>query len=465
MCISPKKGAFDFRELSTRFVDFCTVYQSFFDVFSDNVSSQARCYLSGLLMKAPRKNMERMEEYVTECDYEQTQQFLTDSPWDDKALQLQIGRDTNELLGGEDATFVIDESSFTKKGEKSVGVSRQWNGRLGKTDNCQVGVFSALITGDHGTIIDKRLYLPKVWTDDPKRCDEARIPQEHRVFKTKPQLALEMIDSAIANGIVFGTVAGDGFYGNTPQFIRDLQERQLKFMLDIHMDQMVYLQDPEPFLPRRKNGRGPKFKRLKTRVPAIEVKKIVKQIDLSDFEKIEIRESTKGTLEVFAWRKRVWLWDGEENQAHSWWLIITKNLKDNEIKAVISNADEKTGLKELVVIHAQRFWIERCFQDAKTSLGMADCQARKWNSWNHHVCMVTLGMLFMLKERINHSGEIILLSCQDIVELLNFYLPRADLTEKAVLQNMERRHRKRMASIESAYRKQGKNLEVYLKEV
>jgi SRSO17 transposase len=147
------------------------VYTRYFDVFSDNVASQARCYLSGLMMKAPRKNMERMEEYVHECEYQQVQQFLTDSPWDDRILQCRIGKDTNAELGDKDAVIAIDESGFTKKGKKSVGVARQWNGRLGKTDNCQVGVFASLIKGRYGNLIDKRLYLPKEWINDEKRCE------------------------------------------------------------------------------------------------------------------------------------------------------------------------------------------------------------------------------------------------------------------------------------------------------
>jgi SRSO17 transposase len=464
MSTSPKKGVLDFRELSRRFTDFAKVYTSFFDVFSDNVSAQARCYLSGLLMKSPRKNMERMEEYVDDCDYQKIQQFLTDSPWSDKKLQNKIGQDTNAELGCSDAVLAIDDSGFTKKGKKSVGVARQWNGRLGKTDNCQVGVFAALINGRLGNLIDKRLYLPQEWTNDPTRCEDAGIPPERQVFKKKPELALEMIDSAIENRITFGAVVGDGFYGNTPQFARDLDARRLQFMLDIHMDQTVYLADPKPYLPRRKNGCGPKFKTLRSRADGVTTKSVIANIDSSEYEKIEVRETSKGTLNLLVWRKQVWLWDGEEKQAKQWWLVVTKNCKDNEIKAFLSNAQESISLKRLVVIHQQRFWIERCFQDAKTSLGMADYQARKWNSWNHHICMVTLGMLFMLKERIHHEDEVMLLSCQDIVELLNFYLPRADLTEDAVLHNMERRHKKRLDSIKSAYCKQGKIADCYFEK-
>ena len=184
-----KKGALDtlfpgVQELTDRFGDFCNVYTQFFNVFSNNVAPQARSYIAGLLMKAPRKNMERMEEYVNECDYESIQQFLSDSPWDDKALQIRLAQDVNEEIGGTGAVLCIDESAVTKKGDKSVGVARQWNGRLGKTDNCQVGVYSSLVKDATGCIVGKRLYLPKEWTSNKARCDRAGIPKDKQVFKT-----------------------------------------------------------------------------------------------------------------------------------------------------------------------------------------------------------------------------------------------------------------------------------------
>jgi SRSO17 transposase len=459
--VSPlKKGVF-VGGLANRFVEHCKLYSSFFNVFSNNVSEQARCYLSGLLMKAPRKNMERMEEYVTECDYEKVQQFLTDSPWDHQSLQMQVSKDVNKIIGGDESVLVIDDSGFTKKGNKSVGVARQWNGRLGKTDNCQVGVFAALVKGRYGSLIDKRLYLPQHWVDDPVRCKEAGIPEEFCVFKKKPQLAIEMIDSALENQIRFKYVTGDGFYGNTPQFARELNDRNLLFVLDVHIDQTVYENNPKPYLPRRKKLIGPKYKKLQSRVDGTTVKAIIDKITPDEYQKLNIRESTKGTINFLCWRKKVWLWDGEEKGAKEWWLLVTKNTKDNEIKAFISNVSENVSLTKLVQIHSQRFWIERCFQDAKTSLGMADYQARKWTSWHHHICLVTLAMLFMLKERIDHADEVIMLSCQDIVELLNYYLPRADLSEDAVLKNIERRQRKRAQSIINAYKKQGDSEDLY----
>jgi SRSO17 transposase len=455
-----KKGAFDTLfpgvvGLTDRFSDFCDVYSSYFDVFTNNVVPQARCYIAGLLMKAPRKNMERMEEYVHDCEYESIQQFLTDSPWDYQALQIRIARDVCKEIGGKDAVLCIDESAITKKGDKSVGVARQWNGRLGKTDNCQVGVFASLVKGRNGCIIGKRLYLPREWTGDKARCERAGIPKDKRKFKTKPQLALELIDEAIAAGVEFRYVCMDGFYGNNPQLLRELEGRGLKFVADIHIDQGIYTEDPEPYLPRRRTKIGPKYKRLKCRGIVKDVKEFIEGIDETQWKPVSVRESTKGSLSQKAYRQAIWLWDGEERKARQWWLTIVK-CSDGEIKAFVCNAGPTVTLQKLVEAHAQRYWIERTFQDAKTSVGMADYQARKWNSWHHHMTLVSLAMLFVLRERLHHNSLDGMLSYQDIVELLDYYLPRADRSKEEMLENITRRHLKRLRSIEAAYRKQGK---------
>jgi len=373
---SPKKGVFcrarqAMRGIARRFGTFCDMYTPYFGVAGYNVSRQARCYVSGLLMEEPRKNMERMEEYVEDCEYQAIQQFLTDSPWDDQALQVRIAQDVSREIGGTNAVLCIDETAITKKGDMSVGVARQHNGRLGKTDNCQVGVFATLANGKFGCIVGKRLYLPKKWTTDKARCDQAGIPKDRRTFKTKPQLALELVDEAIAAGVKFRYVGADALYGNNPQLLRGLMERKIKFIADVHMNQGIYTEDPEPYLPRRRTSIGPKYKNLRCRGIVQTVKSIVSSIEDRQWRDIPVRESTKGTLFHKAFHRQVWLWDGDERKAQCWWLVIVKR-DDGVIKAFISNANASTGQGELVRGHAQRFWIERSFQDAKTSLGMAD---------------------------------------------------------------------------------------------
>ena len=447
-------GDASLRRIASRFVKFTQTYIQHFKVARQNVSDKARAYTTGLVMKASRKNMERMEEYVPDCEYQSLQQFISDSPWDHEALNAHIASDVNALLGGPENVLAIDESGFAKKGRMSVGVARQWNGREGKTDNCQVGVYAALSDGVHASVVDFRLYLPGEWTEDKERCLKAKVPEEKCGFKTKPELAVEMVETALANGLLFGWVAMDAFYGQVPSCVRDIDRFGLNFVADVHCNQIVYTQDPRPYLPRRKNRQGRKPTRLQVRTEGIRVDDLYKEEPHAPWHTIRVREGTKGTVFARARRRRVWLWDGEEKTARNWWLVFISDPLTGELKYVISNAKASVTLTTLVQKHATRFWIERAFQDGKTSVGMADYQARGWIAWHHHMSLVMLALLFLLKERLLHQQDVALLSCQDIVELLNHFLSRTDATEQAVLANLKRRHLTRQRDIDSAYRKQ-----------
>jgi SRSO17 transposase len=141
-----------------------------------------------------KKNMERMEEKVPHADEQQLQHMLTDSPWDHRAVIDQVALEADGLLGGHrNSCLLIDESGFKKAGAHSVGVARQWCGRLGKVENCQVGVFAALGRDRRVTLVDERLDLPEQWTADSSRCEQAGVPEAFRGFKTKVALALEMV--------------------------------------------------------------------------------------------------------------------------------------------------------------------------------------------------------------------------------------------------------------------------------
>ena len=157
-----------------------------------------------------RKNIYAISEVVPDTDDRNLQQFITHSKWSAREVLDHVARDADELIG--DATqgaLIIDESGFAKQGKMSVGASRQYLGRLGKVDNGQVAVFGVLAKGRFATAIDTRLYLPKEWTDDVERCNKAGIPESERVFKTKNQLALEIVEQARRNGVRFGWVGAD----------------------------------------------------------------------------------------------------------------------------------------------------------------------------------------------------------------------------------------------------------------
>ena len=441
--------------MGKRFVAFCERYAEHFQLRTHQIGPQAQQYLCGL-MQAERKNMERMAEVVPESDDQALQHFLSNSNWDERAVLDQVALETDQLLGGdEDSALLLDESGFTKKGNGSVGVARQYNGRLGKTDNCQVGVFAALSCGDRATLIDKRLYLPESWTDDPDRCTAVGIPKDAQSFKTKPELALEMVRYNRQLGVQFQWVGMDALYGNTPFLLRALDDDDEIFVADVHSNQRIYLEDPKPQIPERKGNRGRQPTKAITQCEPIEVAKWAQQQAESAGYREELRHGTKGRLIVEVLHREVWLWDGKEAQARHWRLIVRRECTDrNEIKYSLSNVPVSTTVHRLAQMQGQRYWIERSFEDGKSQVGMGHYQARGWKSWNHHMALVMMAMLFMLNERLTQEEEYPLLSCSDITTLLARFLPRRDIHPDEVIRQMEVRHKKRRASIENAFKNQ-----------
>jgi SRSO17 transposase len=195
-------------------------YAEHFKSYRRDVSEKARQYASGLMQAGSRKNIYAISEVVPDTDDRNLQQFITHSKWSAREVLDHVAHDADELIGdGTDAALIIDESGFAKQGKMSVGASRQYLGRLGKVDNGQVAVFGVLAKGRFATAIDTRLYLPKEWTDDAQRCNKAAIPESERVFKTKNQLALEIVEQARRNGVRFGWVGADAGYGSGPDFL------------------------------------------------------------------------------------------------------------------------------------------------------------------------------------------------------------------------------------------------------
>lgn len=407
-------------------------------------------------MQATRKNMERMEEHVVGADDQALQYMLTESHWDSKAVMNQVAREANLLLGGDESCLLLDESGFEKKGQHSVGVARQWNGRLGKVDNCQVGVFAALGRGSRATLIDFRLYLPERWSKEEQRCEKSGIPESSRHFKIKSELALEMVRHQRQQGIQFAWVGADGGYGKEPAFLRGLNNMDEIFVVDVHKDQLIYLEDPQPVIPQRKNNqRGRKTSRYQAQTKPVRVDNWKETQPEEAWQRHKLRDSTKGELIVEILHQRVWLWDKNEPNAHHWHLLVHRELNSQETcKYTLSNAPAETSTHQLAQMQGQRFWIERAFEDGKSESGMADYQARKWQSWHHHMALVSMAMLFMVEERERHQEDVPLLSCNDIETLLRTFLPRRDVDPDEVMRQMEERHRKRQKSIDNAFNKQ-----------
>jgi len=406
-------------------------------------------------MQAIRKNVERMTEVVSDSEYQSLQHFISHSPWEHRPVMDQVAQDCDRLLGeSPDTGLIIDETGIPKKGKKSVGAARQWCGRLGKVDNCQVGVFASLVRGSSAALIDGRLYLPKEWTDDRKRCRKAGVPDDAE-FKTKSQLALEIVHHARSQGIRFAWVGVDGGYGKEPDFLSTLADEGEQFVADVHKDQSIYLEDPAPYVPQRRTSKGRTPSRHVTDVPKITVEAWAASQPEEAWQRIATRDSSKGKLMVDILTRRVWVWNRDEQTARQWHLVVRREVSARDtIKYSLSNAPEETPVERLAYMQGQRYFVERSFQDAKESAGMDQYQIRGWQAWHHHMALVMMSMLFMLETRLDQKEQHPLLSCPDIATLLAHFLPRRDVTPEEVLRQMEVRHRQRQASIDSAYARQ-----------
>ncbi len=421
---------------------------------------KAQQYTQGVLV-SHRCNIEQICDNLLEPNYFQMQHFISDSNWSYRDAIDVAAKQTSKSLPKTKLTgLIIDETGTEKKGDKSVGVGHQYCGNVGKTANSQVAVMACLSNGDFASMVDARLYLPEDWCDDAKRCEKAGIPEEEREFKTKLDLAYEMILHQLDLGTTFDYIGADGFYGNDCNLARKIDQLGLIYMLDIHSNQLVYLEKPELLLPERKGNRGPKPKRLTVTEVPVKVSDYLKGLDGQEWEEIKVRKTAKGTLRGQYHFKKVYIWNKQGNQIEQRLLVVRrmKTKSGEEIKYSFTNADMiQYTPKALAYMQAQRFFIEHCIKEAKYILGMDQFQTRKWLAWYHQVALNTMIMCFMLKEKLFCFKDLPLLSARDIKDLLCFNMAK-ELTEFDMIQLLFNRHRRRQLDINYSYLKEYANV-------
>jgi len=421
------------------------VIATLFRTKTRDASAQARHYLQGLLSEATRKNMERMGEAIPEAKQENLQNFLSDSPWDATGVWRWVGQRADEHLGGQaDSMLLIDESAHSKKGDKSVGVARQHNGRLGKTDNCQVGVYAALAVGPRATLVGARLFLPTVWVEDPERCQKAGVPEAEIRARTKLDLARELVLEAVAHGLRFKWVGFDCFYGRDQGLLCWLEDQGHGVVADVPALQLVWEQKPEVEQRPSLAAAG-----------AQRVDKLAKQWAKSQSgTQVKLRVGENGPVRVKVWARQVWWWPRGESQVRRWWLVVREE-PDGSFKYTFCNGPGNMSLKRLARLQGQRHFIERSLEDGKSHLGMAQYQARKWLAWQHHMALVGLAQLFVLQERLKHRLKTPWLSARDVVEMLDWYF-QSQRTAHDVESEIRKRHARRAKLAAAAVRRAGK---------
>ena len=409
-------------------------------------TNQAHQYLCGLF-QSERRNMEKMSEQVSGAEMQQLQHFISESPWSWEPVFARVGKESWELFSSRGGAigYLIDESGWEKKGNKSVGVSRQYLGSLGKVENGQVAVVGSLCQGRDALLIDARLYLPESWIENPSRCAQAGIPEADRRFCTKQELARELIISAWERGLNPDWVGGDGAYGHDSKFRRFLDQQDQFYVLDVHQTQQVYLQDPAPHFPQS----GRPAKRRVAVCEALSVKEVLERAPADSGKIYTFRQGTKGAMKRKVWTQEIYTWDGQEEKAQPETLIISTEVNGQDPKfSLANNRLRNLSDQQLLYRQMQRFWVEQSIKDAKSELGMDQYQVRTWKAWHHHIALTCMALLYMIKIRISYREEIPLLSCNDIRFILAQALPRKATSEQIALDIVFERHKRRQDDIE-----------------
>lgn len=430
-------------------------YEQYFINKTKTNFDKATQYIEGLVL-SDLKNIERISEALN-ADYHKMQHFITESNWDARSVIDQVAKQVDQSLPNRKLTgLLIDESGWVKKGTKSVGVDHQYCGNVGKTSNSQEAVFGCLCNDQYASLVDTRLYLPKSWSEAPVRCEVAGIPREDRDFKTKPELAGEIVRHQLDLGISFDYVGADGLYGNDTAFTRSVNDMGLVYMLDIHRNQKIHLEKPELYIPERKSNKGRTPKKLKASTASVNAEGYVKTLSSKDWEKLNIRDSAKGKLKGLFHFKTVYIWEKTTDTVEKRLLVVSKRKTKEgvEIKYSFTNAELVQYTKQaLAYMQAQRFFIEHSFKEQKQIVGMDHFQTRKWKSWHHQIALNMLVGSFMLKEKLLNQEEIPLLSARDIMDFMVYKFYR-EMTDELMLEKLKQRHKKRQRDIDYCYSKQ-----------
>lgn len=360
-------------------------------------------YLQGLMLPIECKAIQPMAMALEGGNIQAMQQFIGQGQWQDEKLLKRHWQLVNETLGEDDGVWITDGSEFPRKGEHSVGVARQWCGRLGKVENCQAGVFAAYASRKGYTLLDRRLYLPEAWFDQDhrERWEKCGIPDDVS-FKTKPELALEMLKAAVAEGTLrFRWVTCDEDYGKDPRFLDAVADLGLWYFAEVPHNTRVWETRPRTAVPEW-SGRGPRPTKERLIPGESEPQRVdaIAALPADEWQAYLIKEGSKGPIVAeFAFRRVVAVRDGLPGPEV--WLILRRSLgEEPELKTYLSQAPPDTPHTELVRVAGMRWPVETAIQDGKEGLGMDDYMVRSWLGWHHHMTECILAHHFLVRVRI-----------------------------------------------------------------
>lgn len=353
----------------------------------------ANTFVSGLLSDLKRRNVESIA-YLFGQERLPLQHFIGASEWDDGVPRGELARQIGQGLGEADGVLVFDPSGFPKSGRESVGVARQWCGRLGKVDNCQVAIFLGYVSGKEHSLVDMRLYLPKEWTTDAKRMEKAGVPQGTK-YRTRHELALELL-AQHGSSLPHAWITGDDEMGRPSWFRQRLRALDEHYLLAVPSNTSIRDLEVEP---PSGTGLGRPCKR-----PWQGVSKWAAAQPATGWIEVDVRDGSKGPIIVEMLKTRVKTRNDKRQESPDDEVLVVIRYRDrdaqgvNKIDYYLSNAIPETPLSEFARAAKAEHRIEECLQRAKSEAGLADYEVRNWVGWHHHVTLSLIATWFLVQE-------------------------------------------------------------------
>jgi len=411
-------------ELAKRIEPFLQRYLPLFQRKEQRANAQR--ILEGKLTSLSRKTAEPIAHHLG-VRREVLQDFLGVSPWDDQLILAEIRKHVSEVWNDPNGVLFGDGSAFPKKGNHSCGVKRQHCGRLGKVENCQIGIFLGYGCRYGHTLLTHRLFLPKEWANDEQRREKTGVPEDV-VYKETWRIFLDQVDEC--KEVPHSWVTADAEFGRVYQCRKGLRERHERYVVDVRNN--IRIRDLRAPLPERKSNQGTHPKQPWQSIEAWTLSQ-----PATAWTRLEIRAGEKGPLLVEAVQTQVQTRDkkrvGDEER-----LVVIRTLNNPEAKTwwTLSNAEESVPLAEVVRAHAQRYWEEAGLKEGKSEVGMAHYEVRGWRGWHHHMTMSLLALWFLGMERFREQQTTPALTVSVLREVFSRVLALGRLTLEGIVREM-----------------------------
>ena len=402
-------------ELSEWAGDFEAFHSRFAGLFGrSEPRTQLVKYLRGLMASVGRKNSWQIAEVVGDAIPDRMQRLLYRAEWEADGARDILQQWIIEVFGDPHAIGIVDETGFVKKGERSIGVKRQYSGTAGKVENCQVATFLCYATPKGHLFLDRRVYLPEEWCRDTTRRVRAKVPREI-TFQTKPEQAISMLEHAWQQGVPMRWVTGDEVYGDATALRDTVTRHDCHYVLGVRRNMPVWTERPATEAPRRvPTGRPRTRTRLVEGAPQpIRVQGVVLAWPERKWQRLVVAEGEKGPR-VYDWARQRVIESRDRLPGPDAWLLARRSISDpTDIAYYLSDAPLDTSLIELAEVAASRYLVEQCIEEAKGATGLDEYEVRHWPSWHRHITLSMMAHAWLAsiryraqqkKGRTNHSS-------------------------------------------------------------